>query len=47
MALPAAASCAEILTIEITNRDRNSTVSLWPIGLQRIIDAIDLKNVDK
>jgi len=45
--LPAAMSCADIVTMEITKRERNNAVSLWPIGLQEIIDAIDLKNVDK
>jgi hypothetical protein len=45
--LPAATSWAEICTVEKTNKESKSSVSRWPVGLQEIIDSIDLKNVDK
>jgi hypothetical protein len=41
IALP---SCAETFAIEKTKNDRSRMVSLGAMGLQGIIDAIDLKN---
>jgi hypothetical protein len=40
-------SCADTLVIKKTKKESNKSVSFWIVGLQEIIDTIELKNVDK